>query len=153
MGLQNRGHTVNFMTSSCRMRTVLTLTMSVGAGLAWLPSCSSSTSSGCTKDTDCALGRICSADGRCQSVDAGSSDAGPSDSPGVNLTCLQYLEGFDRTCNCQCGTVCLTQLGYCGVDCTYDAECQSFWQSLGGNPDIETIYCDLNHYKCIFISG
>jgi hypothetical protein len=40
--------------------------------------CSASSGSGCTKDTDCAEGRICSSDGRCE-------DRSPSD-PGSNAS-------------------------------------------------------------------
>jgi hypothetical protein len=50
----------------------------VVAAFAALPACSASPPAGCTKDTDCAAGRICGSDGRCQAPGGGTGSDGTS---------------------------------------------------------------------------
>jgi hypothetical protein len=63
---------------------------------------------------------------------------------------LQYLETVDFSCSCQCGTICLTEYGHCGLDCTSDVECQNFWRAEGGDPTTQDIYCQSGADECIF---
>lgn len=72
--------------------------------------CSNEATSGCSKDTDCAAGRICGSDSRC--VDA-AADAG---------------QAGGCTTDAQCKHVCVQ--GKC-ADCRTDAECQTQGSCFG----------------------
>ena len=61
--------------------TAIWLATSAVLGVA---ACSASDSSGCTKDTDCATGRICGSNGRCEDATSGSDSGSSGDSGGAS---------------------------------------------------------------------
>jgi len=66
--------------SRCPASLVAGWLVAAGIGMA---GCASSDASGCTKDSDCAAGRICNADGRCEDRSPVDAGANASDSGGA----------------------------------------------------------------------
>jgi hypothetical protein len=132
----------------------------VGAVYA-LAACSSD-SGGCKKDTDCADGRICGTDGRCEDASSGSSSGsgvssgtGSSSGPAVGgQACTTYLQQEPEcTSPCGCGSTCIYPSDFppfCGIPCNNDQQCIDAWKSVGGSgPRVP--YCHLGTADwCIF---
>jgi len=75
------------------------LRVSIVASVAWHAGCSAD-NAGCTKDTDCAAGRICGADGRCADADddQGATTGSPTStsSGGGGAAACNDLEVLER---------------------------------------------------------
>ena len=112
-------------------------TLSSGLAFIFALSACSSDSDGCTKDTDCASGRVCRLDGRCVAADAPpptGGDGGAS-TPPPSTDCDAYLQPYIPKCGdpCRCGThqILSPSTGcYCGYSCVTDDECaRAAWAS------------------------
>jgi hypothetical protein len=143
--------------------------LSVAGALVLLGGCSSADPGGCKKDTDCAVGRICGSDGRCEdeSSEGGSNSGGGSGSssgtsgtsvPTINgEACTTYLVN-EEACGstCGCGATCIYPaspiLPFCGIECTDDQECKNVWAQLGGGTPREA-YCHIGTANwCIYVN-
>jgi hypothetical protein len=115
---------------------------------------------GCKKDTDCAAGRICTSDGRCEDATSGNS-SGSGSSSGSGIDCRAYV-AHNVGCSqaCECGTLCeelifnfgVTNL--CAYSCTSKQDCVDQLVKAGGPAlPLDQVTCDTppdNPSFCIF---